>query len=785
MLPISRTYGFPSEYVPREKKETKEYGMQVAQAIYSRWYNASPISFMGFNNTGYANMSYFRTLRQYAEGRQDAEQYKLMYRGANTGANNSGATSANNVNNPNARKGYNNISFEVESYAPVMVSTIKGILTSSDWKVQVESTSKADIKTKSKMKWKLYTESQIGNPLRQSVGLQPTKRDWFPQTKAELELYEKYHGFRLPLEVGLSKIAEHGFDISHWNTLRDQIIDSALQTSFLVGRVCHNHNGAAHAEYIDPANFVTSFYDPKRDQEPVFAGHITKVKLDDIADKLIEQGATQKDLENLARKYAPYNIMGDVTSYNYTSRDPVTSRYMWYDFQVDVLHFEWKTDDKKLFVGRKTKNDVYVYKQEDKVKKQYADGRERKTDEYYEQSLYKGTWIIGTNWIIDYGLAENVMRTPDGCVATSYVIERIPQKSFVERWKPLLDQQMMATLKFRAAVQAAAPKGLAIDIGLLANMDFGFGKLTGVEIARLRKETGNFFYATSAAMQAAGRTGASALAELDNGIGKQLEEWITYLRWVETQLRATVGLTETASATPNGTPDKLVGLGQLELDATNNALYSIRNAVIKFKEKMAYKLVAKARILIEADKKSASYYEDYLGSIYYKAVKDIEDLTLNGIGIKLKSTPTVQQVQEIMMLVAESLKAGKNGMIGINTADALLVSNTLRDGEIELAQWYLELAEERARVKNKEAQMRMSEQNGQIQIQSAQAATESKAQLEQVLANLRMQENTKEIADKLEAELAKEEVLHQYRMKELSLEGSIQASTGRDVKGRI
>jgi hypothetical protein len=784
MLAVGQTYGFPDTKVPREKKNTPDYGRQVAQAIYSRWYNSPVAAYGGFYNTGYANMSFFLMLRQYAEGRQDPSQYRLQYRGG-TGTKAQGGNKQQGLQSESGVKGYNNISWDIESNIPVYISSIKGLLSQSDWKVKVDSSSKSDIKKKSKMKWKRYAEAKVGNPLKQELGLPITQRDWFPQSQGELELYERYHGFRLPLETGFSKIAEHGFDISNWTSLRTQYLDSVLQTSYLVGKVCHNREGAVAIEYIDPANFVTSYYDQTRHAEPVFAGYLTKVQIGDIADKLKKEGATDSDLEMLARRYATYNVVGDPAGYNYSSRDPVTNRFLWYDFQVDVLKFEWKTDDPKYYVERESKDGKIVYQKSDRIKGDYSDGRKRKTDTYYDQVIYEGTWLIATQWIIDYGLQKNMMKTADGGVALSFFFERIPAKSIVERWKPLADQQMMATLKLRAAINAAAPKGFMMDIGLLANMSFGGSKVSEAEIIRIARETGIQFYNTSAQMAALGRNGATAITPTEGGIGKQLEEWILLLRHTDAQMRSIAGLSDAAIAMPNASPEKGLGVGQQEIDSTNNALSSIKEAMVRFKEKAARKIIQKARILIEADKKSKAYYENYLGEPFFSSIVENDDLTLNQLGITMVANPTTAEISEIMGLVAENLKAGKNGMIGITTADALLISSTVRDGNLELAAWYLSLAEERARVKNEEAQMRMSQMNAQNQMQAAQASEQMKAQTQQILSQLRQTEEGAKIAAQLEADLVRKDVEHQYTMEELALEGSIQASTGREVKGRI
>lgn len=776
MFPISTAIGFPKEDVAQDVKKKKEYGLAVAQAIYSRWYNAAV-------PYGFANMAYFRMLREYAQGRQSTLQYKKRYRGESNNKN--GNKVNHNGSLENSRKGYNNIAFDIESPAPVYITIIKSLLKQHNYEPSFYSTTKADIKTKTKMKAKLWAESQYENPQREKYGLEPKKQPWYPQSLPELEVYEKYHGFRLPLEVALTKIARHSFDVSNWDMLFDQYIDSACETSFLVGKVNTNKDGSTYLEYIDSANFVTTYYDQKRNEEPVFAGHVTKVQLGSIKDKLIEQGATEQDIRNLAQMYAPYNGVADYQNYDYNSKDPVTQRYMWYDFSVDVMFFEWKTDDQKHFVGRQASNGNYVYKREDRVKRTYADGRERKTDTYYQQMVYEGAWVIGTKYIYDYGLKKNMLRTPNGGCALSYVFERIEKKSIVEAWMPLLDDYQMGVLKYRAAVQAAAPKGYAVDAGLIAQQDMGAGKMNGLQMVQYRRETGNYIFQTPAAILQSGRNMSNAMQELEGGIGAQQVEWMRHRDFLLEKIKTLAGLNDAVAATPSASGEKGLGIAKLEISATNNALGGIQTALRNFKQKAALKLVAQTRLNIEADAKCAKYWEDYLEPQYFSAIKAIGDLTLNGIGIKMREGMSAERKATILGAATESLKAGKNGLIGITISDFMLVEKTLEDGEPELASWYLTIAEERARAVNEQAQSRMSKENAENSIAANQAAMQSKAQLEQMLSQLRMQEDGAKIAAELEAKAKLLELEHTYTMQELALEGSIQATTSKEVRGKI
>jgi len=122
---------FPSDDVSREKKNTDEYGKAIAQAIYGRWFS-TPYPY-GAGGNPYGNLSYFNTVKAYAEGRQSPDRYRKQYRGEN--AKNGTAAGAGNQYSENQRKGYNNIGFDqnsIVSSAPIFIATIKSLLTKSD-----------------------------------------------------------------------------------------------------------------------------------------------------------------------------------------------------------------------------------------------------------------------------------------------------------------------------------------------------------------------------------------------------------------------------------------------------------------------------------------------------------------------------------------------------------------------------------------------------------------------------------------------------------------------------
>lgn len=216
MLKFSEIIGFPSDNVPREQKESLSFISQVGQAIYSRWYNGRTL--FGHSATGW-----FQMMTDYAESRQSSAPYRDWFLGTKNDKN-----SMDRNFTEYSRKAYTNVSYEIVSPAPKFISTIKSMLSASDFKVHVESLNKESSYQKAYEKWKLYYEDKLINPMRQQIGIPVKEYPWVPANETELDMYERYHGFKLPLEMAMADIAESVFQISDWDKIRLRTIEKLI-----------------------------------------------------------------------------------------------------------------------------------------------------------------------------------------------------------------------------------------------------------------------------------------------------------------------------------------------------------------------------------------------------------------------------------------------------------------------------------------------------------------------------------------------------------------------------
>lgn len=788
--PYSRSFPWPAEFAPPEQKETSEYGLSLARAIQDRYQlggTPGPIS--------PANRLWYNLMYQYAVGNQPKDQYVAAYRGYGQLTSKSDPQPAYNAPQITEfdRRGLTNISYDIVSPAMKLISVLKALLEEADQMIDVESTSKEAMRKKTEEKFKLYYGSRIFAPLRKQLGLEYQKYEWVPQSKAELEVYEKYHGFKLPLETGLKKILNHTFDISDWDNLFEMFKNSAIRYGFMAGRVVVNEEGAVEIVHIDPSDYFTAFTEKQPFDEPPFACHIQKVQISTIIPKLRALGATDNDIMQIAKGSWQYNGYVDSTAFDFNYTDPATGRYLWEDWFCKVMYFEVRSTDEERWRKYKKKDGKEKYARVNPVinkdgKYVYNNDNIRNTDEFdtlRNQSVYSGYYVMDSKWIYDYGRQKNVIKSSDGSASLSFFHYHIQGDSIVERWKPLLDQFQLAWLKLQAQVLNAKPDGSIIDTGVLSNIDFGFGLLNPLQLARIERETGNLFISTTAEMLKQRINPANAVVPKPGGPGEQTASWISLMQTYVDMMRDVSGITTSVEASGSGKKPELVGLMQGEMVATGNALHDIKKGLMYIKKTCAQKVIAKARLLIEFDKKSKEYYKGNIGDTFIDNILTFSDLSLNQIGIRLRSAPTEQRKATIREAMKIGMAEGRNGSRSIDIDDYIFIDKTIEDGYVELAAWYFSLAKQRNQQKEQEIAMAQQQQNAQIQIQAAQAAEQAAQQTAALVQKLETEKEIRIEVQKAALESSLERQKHLQRMAEIELEGSIEMSKGIEISGQV
>lgn len=746
-----------------EAIKRKEYGLLYSESIYSRWQSDKTL----WGRASAVDGGFFDVMKSYAEGKQSLYNYQKWYRGLDRSGN--------------LNKGYNNIDWSISSVAPKHLGTIKTVVTGSDYSLEVTSRSKEATNKKALAKhrmWYNIENNELRKAASQKLGqqIELAKYNFTPQNREELSLYEKYGGFKLPYETGLSKMIQNGFDISMWDDyIWEQCFNDLSQTSHAVTYIELNHDGSIGCKHVPIRDYVTS-YTENPNLDPPYAGFFDWMTVEELAPLLKEAypNISDDEIKMVAQKNNQYNAGND--NINWQTRDNVTDRYEYYSFRVRVFRFFFKAVETEYYEARETKEGTYIHeKQEDKKnKKPYADGRTRKTNAYKNCMIYSGIRVVGMPYVVDYGPEKNIIKAPNGEAQLPFVHVTTGEASIIERWKGWLEDHQKAILKFRTFLQQAKGDRTKYDLGILANMDFGLGKMTQAEVIRYAEETGRIMVQTRGDMlnRIDPRMAIEDLPSKDNGPLLYMQGVIGY---IDAQIRSVVGITDSMAALAQTDPSKLVGVGQQEIAAGQSAMSTIAKTMARLKKQTGIKMAQKARICLEFVPKTKEYYSGVIEDQFINAVQAYKDLTLNQTGLIFRSKPSPERKALLMSLVSESLKAGKNNQVGINAGDAMMIENELENGSVEMATFYLMVSEARMQRQIDAARSQAAQENGQVATQTAQASAQAQARLDTVKSELKKSETAAQILAQLDADTALEELQNANKLQQIALQGSIDA----------
>jgi len=334
------------------------------------------------------------------------------------------------------------------------------------------------------------------------------------------------------------------------------------------------------------------------------------------------------------------------------------------------------------------------------------------------QTVFGGSYIVGTDYMFDYGQKRNVpknvhdltrARLSYSVVATN--LRRMMPKSLVGSVIGFADQLQLSHLKLQQAIAKAKPDGLIVDIEGLENVQLGRGgELQPLDIQDIYEQTGVFYYRSK---NPEGGFQNPPVRSLDNSI-RNINELISIYNHNLRLIRDTTGINEVMDGTsPKG--EQLVGVRQQAIAAGNNAIYDITNSAIYLYSRVCEDVVKCLQIL---PKKSVLFqaYERAIGKTNMEVLSSFGDLPMYNFGVKIQTemdeTEKSYLEQNIQIALAQK---------EIDLEDAISIRQ-LKD--IDQAERLLIVR----RKKRMRMQQQIAQQNSQMQAQMNQATTQAATQ---------------------------------------------------------
>ena len=733
-------YGYPSPFAPEDVKSSKKYGLQYFQKMYREWAGKDSVVL---------NQKRRRTTEQraYAEGLQSTTKYKDLM-------NKSGDDS------------YLNLDWSIVPIIPKFVDVIVGSMTNQDYKISCTAIDPLSTQKRKDDKLDLLVQmmtKDFTEELSDITGIPLGPQSDTPENKEELELYMELN-YKQATEIAMEQGIELAFNINDFKEVSRRIIRDLVVVGTSACKTYLDSDGI-NIKYVDPEYFVTSYSSRPDYKDMIHAGEILKITLQDLK-RMAGDEFSEEDYRQIAEAYLGKN--------NNPSKLSKASYYVdgmeMYDYDkylIDIMDAEFKTVSGLHFEKKDTK---YGTSTVNKKKKGY---KEPKKSKFKREQIrpefevwYTGKYVIGTDHIFDYKQKENMLRPKSNLTrsVSSYNVYtpnmyNMNNKSLVERMMPFADQIQLIHLKMQQLIAKTRPKGMAIELGSIEGVTKGDGNtFTPLEIQDVYEQTGNLYFRTLDDGGAA--TGSPRpVQELSGGIGGALQELILSYRYNVERLREVTGVNEVREGSaPN--KESLVGVQKMALLASNNATRYINDAYVNIMERTAFCASLALQDLVNY-KGAYKGYIDALGETTLKVVDIGKDVTLHEFGIKVQALPDEEEKAMLEQNIQQSLAQKE-----LRLEDAIMIRNI---GNIKLANQLLILRRKKYAQEQSEKAQREMMMNSQVQQESAMAAAESQAQIEQMKQQAEAQKLETEYM--LKEQFAQAE--HQRRLEEIELQGRI------------
>ena len=269
---------------------------------------------------------------------------------------------------------------------------------------------------------------------------------------------------------------------------------------------------------------------------------------------------------------------------------------------------------------------------------------EKKIDVWYD-----GVMVMGTNIILKWDLAKNMVRPKSASqhalpnyVAIAPRMYKGVIESLVRRMIPYADLIQITHLKLQQVISRTVPDGVYIDADGLNEVDLGTGAAynpedalrlyfqTGSVIGRSYTQDGEYNQGKVPIQQLTSNSGASKTQMLIGNLNHYLD-----------MIRAVTGLNEARDAsTPN--PDSLVGVQKLAALNSNTATRHILDGSLYIYRSLAEALTYRVADVLEyADFKEE--FVNQIGKYNTRILQEISDLYIYDFGVFIEVSPDEEQ----------------------------------------------------------------------------------------------------------------------------------------------
>tara|TARA_B110000285_G_scaffold153207_1_gene171008 strand:- start:1335 stop:2813 length:1479 start_codon:yes stop_codon:yes gene_type:complete len=361
---------------------------------------------------------------------------------------------------------------------------------------------------------------------------------------------------------------------------------------------------------------------------------------------------------------------------------------------------------------------------------------------------YDGVMVMGTNIILKWELAKNMVRPKSSSqhalpnyVAVAPRMYKGVIESLVRRMIPFADLIQMTHLKLQQVISRVVPDGVYIDADGLNEVDLGNGAAYNPEDAlRLYFQTGSVV-GRSYTQDGEYNQGRVPIQQLTSNSGASKTQMLiaNYNHYMD-MIRSVTGLNEARDgSTPN--PDALVGVQKLAALSSNTATRHILDGSLYIYRTLAEALTYRVADILEY----SDFKEDFInkiGKYNVSILGEISELYIYDFGVFIELSPDEEQKamleQNIQMALSKS---------SINLEDAIDIREIKN---LKLANQLLKVKRKAKQEQEEKMQMQQQAMVAQQQLKSQEMAAQVAVQKIELEAQAQMKIKQAEIAFEIE-----------------------------------
>ena len=753
--------GFPSQFVSDAEKATDEFGLQIGQAIQYEWFRK--------DSNGcryYSQWRDFNRLRLYARGEQSIAKYK-------------------NELAVDGDLSYLNLDWTPVPILPKFVDVVVNGM--SDRIFKVKAYAQDALSQSKRSKYQDMIEGQMAakdilTTVKEKTGFDPftVDPDELPSTDEELSLYMNLN-YKPAIEIAEEEAIDTMFAENHYEDTRKRIDYDQMVIGMGVAKHEFLPGSGVQVSYVDPANIVYSYTEDPHFKDCFYWGEIKTVGISELIK--IDPDLDKEDLEKISQYSQSW--------YNYFNTAQYSENDIFYRDTCTLMYFNYKTTKKMVY--KKKVNDTGAIKmiEKDDTFNPPEEMMDEGNFEKIEKTIdvwYDGVMVMGTNIILKWELAKNMVRPKSSSqhalpnyVAVAPRMYKGVIESLVRRMIPFADLIQMTHLKLQQVISRVVPDGVYIDADGLNEVDLGNGAAYNPEDAlRLYFQTGSVI-GRSYTQDGEYNQGRVPIQQLTSNSGASKTQMLiaNYNHYMD-MIRSVTGLNEARDGTsPN--PDALVGVQKLAALSSNTATRHILDGSLYIYRTLAEALTYRVADILEY----ADFKDDFInkiGKYNVSILEDISELYIYDFGVFIELSPDEEQKAMLEQNIQMALSKGD-----INLEDAIDIRE-IRN--IKLANQLLKVKRKAKQEREEKMQMQQQAMVAQQQLKSQEMAAqlaiqkidlESQAQMKIKQAEIAFEMEKQNNEAQLKAMLMKQEFAYNQQLRGISEEALSSREDARET----